>query len=292
MTPQSLLRFREMILEAGHDAAAYVRRLAHRPHLPRLEPRDREIADALETDGFYVTDLDALSVAGSGELLRASDRLLGEMAQLTPAVRNKDYMVSAPPDLITKFPEIVLWGLDERLLALAETYIGLPVTYRGVLARLDRPDGTIRETRIWHLDQEDARILKIVVYLDDVDQEGGPFECIPATFRQPRDLARGPKLRINDDAAFAKAVTPECRRTVTGPRGTVAFVDTCRMFHRGRAPTSGTRKSLFYAYNSHHPMRPSHCGPMFLVDPFKAAAGRLSPRQVDALDFGYYRRFG
>jgi hypothetical protein len=167
----------------------------------------------------------------------------------------------------------------------------MPVTYRGVRARLDMPDGTVRETRLWHLDQEDSRILKIVVYLSDVDDDGGPFEYIPVSREQPHRLARGSKKRVRDHEAFEDAVPPEFRRAVVGPRGTVGFVDTCRMFHRGRMPVNGTRKTLFYAYNSRWPMRPSHCGPMFMVGKFKDIAGNLTPRQNAALDFGYYQRF-
>lgn len=130
-----------------------------------------------------------------------------------------------------------------------------------------------------------------MVYISDVDDDGGPFEYVPASFRQPRHLARGPKKRVDDEMAFDLAVPPENRGAVIGPRGTVGFVDTCRVLHRGRLPVNGTRKSLFFAYNSRWPMRRSHCGPMFMVDKFRAAAGILTPRQADALDFGYFRRF-
>jgi hypothetical protein len=181
--------------------------------------------------------------------------------------------------------------LNERFLAIAENYIGTPVAYRGVLARLDMPDGTVRETRIWHLDQEDSRILKIVVYISDVDDDGGPFEYIPASFDQPFHLVHGGKKRVDDEEAFDDAVPQDRRRAVVGPRGTVGFVDTCRILHRGRLPLTGTRKSLFFAYNSLWPMRPSYCGPMFLVDDFKSQGAALTARQAAALDFGYYRRF-
>jgi hypothetical protein len=281
---------RDAVWETSHGAVSFFRRLASRTQLAAVDPRDRVIVDALETQGAYATDLDALGTAGSAELLTSSDRLFAEMAQVSTGRGSKDYMIAAAPDVITKYPDILRWGLNERFLAIAENYIGLPVTYRGVLARLDMPDGTVRETRIWHLDQEDSRILKIVVYVSDVDDDGGPFEYLPANMRQPRWLARGSKKRVDEDA-FDRAVPPQSRGAVVGPRGTVGFVDTCRVFHRGRLPTNGTRKSLFFAYNSRWPTRPSHCGPMFHVDKFRAAADALSPRQAAALDFGYFRSF-
>jgi hypothetical protein len=288
---ESLSRVRDVVLEAGHGATSYFRRLANRAQLAPVDVRDLPIAEGLEREGAYSTDLDALDASGSAELVKASDRLFAEMSREKSKEGNKDYMIGSSPGMITNYPEILAWGLNERFLAIAENYIGMPVTYRGVLARLDMPDGTVRETRLWHLDQEDARILKIVVYISDVDDAGGPFEYVPASFRQPHHLTRGAKKRVDDEVSFDIAVPPESRGAVVGPRGTVGFVDTCRILHRGRMPENGTRKSLFFAYNSRWPMRPSHCGPMFIVDKFKTAVGALTPRQLTALDFGYYQRF-
>jgi hypothetical protein len=288
---ESISSIRDAVLEAGHGATSYFRRLANRAHLTRVDDRDRSILNALETNGAYASTLDALGAVGSAELLEQSDRLFDEMSRQKPRQGNKDYMVAAQPNLITNYSEILRWGLNERFLAIAENYIGMPVTYRGVLARLDMPDGTVRETRLWHLDQEDTRILKIVVYASDVDDDGGPFEYVPASFRQPRNLVRGSKKRVDDELAFDLAVPTVSRGAIVGPRGTVGFVDTCRILHRGRLPVNGTRKSLFFAYNSRWPTRPSHCGPMFVVDRFLETVGNLTPRQAAAVDFSYYRGF-
>jgi hypothetical protein len=289
LSRNALLSARDIVLETGHDAISYFRRLANRTQLSELDFSDRTIVDVLEREGAYATNLAALDVPGSAELMSAADRLFEELAWSAPKLGNKDYMIAAQPELITNYPNILRWGLNERLLAIAENYIGLPVTYRGVLARADMPDGTVRETRLWHLDQEDSRILKIVVYLSDVGGEGGPFEYLPADCRQPSRLARGSKKRVDDEAAFDKEAPPQHRKAIIGPRGTVGFVDTCRVFHRGRVPLSGTRKSLFFAYNSRWPLRPGHCGPMFIVGKFRTGAGKLSERQASALDFPYWR---
>ena len=159
---------RDVILEAGHGATSYFRRLTSRARLAPVETSDQAIVEALETKGAYSTDLDALGASGSSELLQQADRLFDEIAQLRPKQGNKDYMVAAHPALITDYPEILRWGLNERFLAIAESYIGMPITYRGVLARLDMPDGTIRETRLWHLDQEDS---------ENPENRGVHFRC-------------------------------------------------------------------------------------------------------------------
>lgn len=273
----------ETVSWSGHGLRHKLRRWSHRARLVPVDTRDGRVIDALERDGGFTTTLDELGIAGSAELLSASDRLMAELEQLPKRKGGKSYVTAAPPDMIIRYPQILRWGLDERLLAIAARYHGMPVAYRGVLARLDFPDGQVEETRIWHLDQEDDRIMKIVVYLADVGEDGGPFEYIPASAEPPLSLARGPKLRVDDDAALEAAVPPARWKAVTGPRGTVAFTDTCSVLHRGRLPTAGTRKTLFFAYNSKWPFRPTYCEPMFPLARFIAEAGPLSKRQRDAL---------
>ena len=120
-----------------------------------------------------------------------------------------------------------------------------------------------------------------------MNAESGPFEFIPASSKPPLSRAKGPKLRVDDEAALRQAVDPSCWRAVTGPRGTVAFTDTCRVLHRGRMPTAGARLTLFYCYNSKWPFRPTYCEPMFPLQQFVADWGPLSSRQRDALSFDY-----
>lgn len=287
MNRDTLVSLRDTMLETGHSIPSYFRRVAYRSQLAPVDQRDHAILNGLKTEGAYSTNIETVGVPGSAEMIAAADRLFDEMSCLPRRKDNKDYMIGASADLITNYPDIIKWGLNERFLAIAENYIGLPVNYRGVLARLDMPDGSVRETRLWHLDQEDTRILKIVVYASDVNDDAGPFEYVRASCRQPLQLARGSKKRVGDEQAFDRAVPSHARGAVVGPRGTVGFVDTCRVLHRGRLPVTGTRRSLFFAYNSRWPTRPSHCTPMFVVDRFKANAGALTTRQAQAIDFGY-----
>ena len=279
----------EAMTTARQHIALRLERLSYRSHLPELPQSDQRILAALSEEGAYETTLDALGVPGSSELLDAAPRLIRDMEQLPKRTDRKSYIVAAPPELITNYPEIIRWGLDERLLAIAERYIGTPVTYRGVLARLDLPNGVVDETRLWHLDQEHDRILKIVVYLEAVDHEGGPFEYISAKVGVPRRFGKGVKLSVEDEEEFAAVVPRHNWRALMGPRGTVGFVDTCTVFHRGRLPAR-TRKSLFFCYNSKSPFQPSYCGPLFAVDRFIEVAGSLTPRQRASLDFSYLRR--
>src|SRR6185295_11795761 len=77
-----------------------------------------------------------------------------------------------------EFPEIYLWGLNERLLSLVENYIGLPIRYHGVDVRREICDGRPNDVRQWHIDAEDHRMFRVIIYLNDVAADGGPFEYI------------------------------------------------------------------------------------------------------------------
>ncbi len=153
-------------------------------------------------------------------------------------------------------------GLNERLLAIIENYIGLPVQYRGVAVRRDQKGGEQLETRLWHRDGEDKRIVKIIVYLNDVDRGGGAYEFIPRP-SAPALWRTAPLGNRIDERTMSRFVPETAWRPCNGPRGTVVFTDTCSVFHRGQVAHSEDRRTLFFAYNSTSPRMPQSCAPMF-----------------------------
>ena len=72
--------------------------------------------------------------------------------------------------------------------------MGLPVRYFGVAMKREIANGVIEGPRSFHIDPEDENVLKIIVYLNDVDAGTGPR-------RQPRCWRNVPKdsvpLRAN-----------------------------------------------------------------------------------------------
>lgn len=68
-------------------------------------------------------------------------------------------------DLVST-PEPFLFGLAPNVLDFAERYFGLPVDYLGVDIKREIANGVEDSGRFWHYDIEDARILKLMVYLD------------------------------------------------------------------------------------------------------------------------------
>ena len=140
--------------------------------------------------------------------------------------------------------------IAEQNLDLAENHIGLPVHYLGVEVKRERADGRAEDVRQWHMDIEDRRMLKLIVYLSDVDDGCGPFEYI--------DLMRSGEaarvLRYSSgfvsDAVMDRVVPQENWLRGVGPRLSAIFVDSSRIFHRVVAPTTTDRYSMTFSYSS------------------------------------------
>jgi hypothetical protein len=276
----------------GHTARGELRRrrkaqarerAAYRARLPKLEAFDRRAVEALETVGAFQTSLEELRENGIDAPfdLAASRAVMEKPGRQVPYPKNY-HSLASDPQLRTLSQEI-LWGLQERFLAIAENYIGLPVAYRGLVMRRDFADGQKLETRLWHLDAEDTRIMKIIVYLNDVGEDGGPFRFLPKSLTPQKGIRL-----VNDrlpDEVLDGLVPPDSYVKAVGPAGTVLIADPAVIWHHGCVPVSGDRLTSFFAYNSQLPLRPQHCNPMFT----RAYLGpvSLTPRQEAAIDYRY-----
>lgn len=278
----SIANVRRQVFEWRQGLRHGLARRRAAPELPPLPARLRPMLETLEREGAVVSTLE--DICPDPDLLPELDRLLAACSGAS--TERKDYIVHAPEDAIAASPGVLRWGLSEDILALCANYIGLPVAYRGVSVRRDIANGQWTGTRLWHRDSEDNRILKLIVYVNDVDADTGPFEYVPkpyapATWRV--DLHDGSRV---DEGDFDRFVPAHRRIACTGKRGTVVVVDTCAVFHRGRLPVAKDRHTAFYCYNSIRPIRPEHCQPMFDRRALESRHA-LSPRQRAALSYEY-----
>jgi hypothetical protein len=270
-------------LGARHQAAL----ARHSAQLPRLDPRDGELVDTLRRDGIAVTSIEALGLDGSQALLARS---LGLARSFAPTARKLNeagqVFVIVPPKQLVANRHIIEWGLQDRLLDIAEAYIGLPPAYDGVAINYTVADGRQISTRRWHRDWEDRRVLKVAVYLHDVGPDGSPFEVLRRSDTMQSD-ARGYSYELADDADLAREFGegyPTDIMSCTGSRGTVIFADTARLFHRGKPATKQDRAALFYSYFSSTPRHPFFCERTGLARSDLLQLSRtLPPRQRDAI---------
>lgn len=111
-----------------------------------------------------------------------------------------------------------------------------------------KPVGTQR----LHWDNHDRRHVKMFVYLSDVGPDDGPLTILPADKswwlrrRTGRIFGTSP---LGDDAELFRYFTKDDLVPLTGPAGTVAFVDTTRCLHFGsRCQSGGSRTTLVLHY--------------------------------------------
>jgi len=267
-------------LAAWGDSRYEARRSLHAGQLPRLSRAHRGVLGDLRETGVAVRTLD-LPPAVLDSALSFIARLRSQQTD-APCAKTTSHELAWDPDLF-------VWGLSEELLDLAECHIGLPPRYLGVEVKreiVNPAEGHGHAAvRRWHLDHEDRRILKVIVYLSDVDSESAPLEYIDlptseAILRR-RGRPRSYRAARLDEAVRAEVPVAD-RRQVTGPRMTAIYVDTGRVLHRVRPPTGSERYSVTFAYSSRSP----HLTYSQLTLPSAALRklrNRLSPRQWQAL---------
>lgn len=219
----------------------------HALRLPSLDPRDLPTLEALRRDGAYLTPIESLGLPGTNEMLAACDKLVSELRAL-PA--NGDNAPRLPIQRVMEFPEIYMWGLGVRLLDFVENYLGLPTRYHGMDLRREIADGRTTEVRQWHVDAEDHRMFKIILYLNDVEVGGGPFEYLPRplTIQAVKALRYGSGF-VRDEDLAAVVPTSQWVACVAKAR-TAAIADTCHVFHRAQPAQKNDRYSITYSWTS------------------------------------------
>ncbi|WP_221642809.1 phytanoyl-CoA dioxygenase [Nostoc sp. 2RC] len=245
------------------DLKYYLALWEHSKKLPALTAGDRQILKALKKDGVYVTTLTDLGLNSGSELLKAAYEQLSQMAD-----PNNAHLEEKLPQIytVTGIPEIFNWGNHTRLLNIIENYIGLPVAFHGVHLRKDFPSKHQFGTLLWHSDAEDRRIIKIFIYLNDVEEKTGPFEYIPRSLtpifswkyiQLYYKLFKSNYMGIDDEDV--KPVIPKSAwKSCTGAAGTVIIVDTKNALHHGTVRTE-ERSTLFFCYTANPPERPELC---------------------------------
>ena len=95
-------------------------------------------------------------------------------------------------------------ALDKTLLEIVSAYLGMWPRLHAVGAWLNFPtEDDAKEAQLWHRDPEDLKIIKVFIYLNDVNAENGPFCYIPNTHPFSSGAGTVPlhkdKKRILDD---------------------------------------------------------------------------------------------
>jgi CheY-like chemotaxis protein len=226
-----------------------LKREKYAKRLPLLSTTDTKIVQTLDCEGVYLTSLAQLQLPHTKRLVRDLKNL---QPQLYTFQNQQGWRAGIPA--LRKFAhlEIMFWGLGERLLNIIENYIGLPLLFHGVDLRRDIGDAPITDARQWHLDIDDERMVKIIVYLNDVGDRRGPFEYISRSLTtQIRDSLNYTTGFISE-TAMSETISSENWKTCTAKAGSVVIIDPCNIFHRAK-PAQRDRYSITFGYTSRMP---------------------------------------
>ena len=263
-------------MRLASDLAHPVNVLQHRSSLPPLDDVGRHVVETLARGEVAMVPIDDLRLPSTAAMEIAGQRILGDIE----AELRREGRSGGLPSIrtATSVPELRTWAHEPSLLAIAQHYIGLPVAFQGVHARLEQANDSPVTTELWHRDVEDRRMLKCFVHLDEVTVDHGPFEFVrdmdlsKATLRRVRAAVRAANRRGAvglDDTEMSELVGRAAWRSSPVPARTVVFADPTALYHHGRRRTLN-RPALFFVYTSAFPRRPHDCR-QYWDDRFPAA---------------------
>lgn len=239
-------------------------------HAPAaLEPSQRRVLDALTSSGMAHVDLRALPggealwpdlVAAAEAWLDGPDVRQREAGYLAAdRHKGKDYLIrlygrNAP----------IPWESPWLRLAIAPAIVDVVNAYLALLAKIIYIDvwntvplhhsGPDIGSQKWHRDPEDARLVKVFLYLRDVTDGAGPFEYVPHSRAGERhgDLwpQQFPAGSIPPEAEVNAAIPAVDRVRCVHPAGTLLFVDTAGL-HRGGRADADRRLVATCTYTTH-----------------------------------------
>ncbi len=228
---------------------------------PALGPEEQRVLDGLNDRGIAISGVNDLFDENScfaeleGTVFGLLDQRREELDKLraqaddTETIGTKSFNL----ELLGGRPVVELtsvfarFALQQTLLNIANAYFGMRVKLRYYNVWYNfATRSEARESQLWHQDREDLQILKVFVYLGNVDENSGAFSYAPRTHKKGALKDARPeffleqRVQRSTDEQMAAAVPRDSWIQACGRAGTVVFADT-RGFHKGGEVREGDR---------------------------------------------------
>jgi hypothetical protein len=177
-----------------------------------------------------------------------------------PKFSGKSYLtrVSAKSDII-KHEILLKFALSSDLIQIMTDYLKcIPILTSIDFFRSDPvPElevGMPSGSQLFHFDNEDTTMVRMVVMLSDVDENTGPFTFIPKSLSQTvvEKIGHGKpgaKLRVTDEEMFS--IIPESSQMRgIGTEGNILMVDSAGCFHYGSRNVKKSRYVCMFTYST------------------------------------------
>jgi hypothetical protein len=217
-----------------------------------LSDEAARILEALNKDGIAITSVNKLlpDVSKFNELdhqiakTEAAQQNDIELARLLISEDNSSKEKSFIYELLGTYPAFdpgsiyANFALQKPVLQVANAYFGMYTQLRYYnVWRTFATQSEARASQLWHQDREDFLILKMFVYLSDIDDGAGPFTYAAGSHpkgmsHQAPDYFMEGNVKRSTDEQMAAVVPPDRWVKAVGPPGTIVFADT-RGYHKG-----------------------------------------------------------
>src|SRR5436190_10852590 len=235
-----------------------------------LSDEAERVVKDLNRDGIAITSVpklfgvnshyDELNTAVEGLEDDLSDqlKLARTKANDDDAVGRKTFMVEllGPCPLIDLDSVHARFALQKPVLQIANCYFGMYTRLRYYnIWHTFATHTQARASQLWHYDREDFYILKMFLYLSDVDESAGPFTYAAGSHlkgrlrREPTYFLEG-DVKRSDDSQMAAVVPRERWIKGVGSKGTIIFADT-RGYHKGGLARERDRIMYTCMFTSH-----------------------------------------
>src|SRR5262245_44564805 len=233
---------------------------------PTLDDVQQRIAGGLRTDGVAVIPIDELvpdpalwrQMLDDGDRFVASaERTIGGTGEDRSHLKKKHLVRRHALDVELPLDDACLkLAVSSRLLDIVNSYLGMFAKCLYVDQWYTVPGGPEAErvsSQRWHRDYTDQQLVKVFIYLRDVDHGAGPFEFVLGSAQSGRYSQLWPWRPLGDTYpppdGFERRIPPTAIATYEGPAGTVIFCNTSG-FHRGGFATERPRVMTVYNYAS------------------------------------------
>jgi hypothetical protein len=234
---------------------------------PELDDVQKRIVSELGADGYSLLTFEELFSEGDAwrEIEAQSSRFAAD-TEAGLAGDREGLRVRAGKEFVVRLHSYgVELGLDDpwfracasrRMLDLANTYLGLWSKLEYVDMWYSVPqaaDADRISSQRWHRDFNDKHLLKVFLYLVDVDEGTGPFQYVPGSAPGGRYGDAWPWRPLGEnyppDGELETRIPTDTVKTFTGTKGTLLFCNTSG-FHRGGFATARARVLATVTYSS------------------------------------------
>jgi hypothetical protein len=234
-------------------------------HPPELDGSQRDIVEELRSEGLCVVPFRKLFsdelwqdlTADAAEFTREVERRLagGSEPRAVGSEKKPFGRRYAAGGLTLNSPWLRL-GASSRMLDIVNSYLGMWSKLTHADQWYSPPLGSEADrvgSMRWHRDYNDQHLVKVFIYLCDVDEGTGPLEYVPGSTLAGRYVNEWRWQPLSElypsQTEFEQRIPRTAARTLTGAEGSMILCNTSG-FHRGGYVTEKPRSLWVFHYVS------------------------------------------